>query len=74
MAIQGLKIVIEKAIDAQMDNGGYTEPRMSYVVYLAGWDMILGMAALTALNMLIPTGPKSVTIQLESMALFTFKE
>jgi len=36
--------------------------------------MILGKPALTALNALIPAGPKPVTIQPEGMARFTLKE
>jgi len=47
---------------------------MLYVVHLAGWDMILGKPALTALNALIPAGPKPVTIQPEGMACFALKE
>ena len=57
-----------------MDYGGYTETRMLYVVHLAGWDMILGKPALTALNALIPAGPKPVTIQPVGMACFALKE
>jgi len=73
-AIKGLKHVIEKAWDVQMDYGGYTETRMLYVVHLADWDMILGKPALTGLNALIPAGPKPVTIQPEGMARFALKE
>jgi len=36
--------------------------------------MILGKPALTALNALIPAGPKPVTIQPEGMARFAIKE
>jgi len=57
-----------------MDYGEYTETRTLYVVHLAGWDMILGKPALTALNGLIPVGPKPVTIQPEGMARFALKE
>jgi len=57
-----------------MDYGGYTETRTPYVVHLAGWDIILGKPALTALNTLIPAGPKPVTIQPEGMARFALKE
>jgi len=57
-----------------MDCGGYTETRMPYVAHLAGWDMILGKPALTALNAIIPAGPKPVTIQPEGMARFACKE
>jgi len=57
-----------------MDYRGYTETTMLYVVYLAGWDMILGNSALTALNALIPAGPRPVTIQPDGMALFAPKE
>jgi len=73
-AIKGSKGVIEKACDVQMDYGGYTETRMLYVAHLARWDMILGKPALTALNALIPAGPKPVTIQPEGMARFALKE
>jgi len=73
-AIQGSKGVIEKACDVQMDYGGYTETRTLYVAHLAGWGMILGKPALTALNALIPAGPKPVTIQPEGMARFALKE
>jgi len=73
-AIKGSKGVIEKACDIQMDYGGYTETRTLYVAHLAGWDMILGKAALIALNALIPAGPKPVTIQPEGMARFALKE
>jgi len=73
-AIKGSKGVIEKAYDVQMDYGGYTETRTLYVVHLAGWDMILGKPALTALNALIPAGPKPVTIQPDGMARFAFQE
>jgi len=57
-----------------MDYGAYTETRMLYVAHLAGWDMILGKPAVTALNALIPAGPKPVTIQPEGMARFALKE
>ena len=57
-----------------MDYGGYTETRTLYVAHLAGWSIILGKPALTALNALIPAGPKTVTIQPEGMAPFTIKE
>jgi len=57
-----------------MDYGGYTETRTLFVAYLAGWDMILGKPAFTALNALIPAGPKPVTIQPEGMARFALKE
>jgi len=73
-AIKGSKGVIEKASDVQMNYEGYTETRTLYVTYLAGWDMILGKPALTALNALIPAGPKPVTIQPEGMARFELKE
>jgi len=66
--------VIEKACDVQMDYGGYTETRTLYLAHLAAWDMILGKPALTALNALIPAGPKLVTIQPEGMACFALKE
>jgi len=72
--IKGSKGVIEKACDVQMDYGGYTETRTLYVVHLAGWDIILGKPALTALNALIPAGPKPVTMQPEGMARFALKE
>jgi len=36
--------------------------------------MILGKPALTALNALIPAGPKLITIQPEEMARFALKE
>jgi len=55
LAIKGSKGIIEKACDVQIDYGGYTETRMLYVAHLAGWDMILGNAALAGLNALIPT-------------------
>ena len=58
----------------QIDCGGYTDTRMGYVSHLASWDMILGKAALTALNVLILAGPKAVTIQPEGMACFALKE
>jgi len=45
-----------------MDYGGYTETRTLYVAHIASWDIILGKPALTALNALIPAGPKPVTI------------
>jgi len=73
-AIKVLKGVIEKVCDVQMDYGGYTETRTLYGAHLAGWDMILGKPALTALNTLIPAGPKPVTIQPEGMACFALKE
>ena len=73
-AIKGLKGVIEKECDVQMDYGGYTETRTLYVAHLAGWDMILCKPALTPLNALIPAGPKPVTIQPEGMARFALKE
>jgi len=73
-AIKGSKGVIEKACDVQMDYEGYTETRTLYVAHLAGWDMILGKPALTALNALIPAGPKPVTIQPEGMACFALKQ
>jgi len=57
-----------------MDYRGYTETRMLYVVHLAGWDMILGKLALTALNALIPARPNPVIIQPEGMARFVLKE
>jgi len=72
--IKGSKGVIEMASDDLMDYGGYTETRTFSVVHLAGWDMILGKPALTALNALIPAGPKPVTIQPEGMARFAIKE
>jgi len=55
-AIKGSKGVILKAYDVQMDYGGYMESRTLYVAPLAGWDMILGKPALTALNALILAG------------------
>jgi len=73
-AIKGSKGVIEKACDIQMNYGGYTETRTLYVAYFAGWDMILGKPALTALNTVILARPKSVTIQPEGMARFALKE
>jgi len=73
-AIKVSKGIIEKACDVQMDYGGYTETRTLYVAHLAGWDMILGKPALTALNDLIPAGPKPVTIQPAGMACFALKE
>jgi len=73
-AIKVSKRVIEKAGDVQMDYGGCTETRMLYIAHLAGWDMILCKPALTALNALIPAGPKPVTIQPEEMARFALKE
>jgi len=73
-AIKESKSVIEKACDVQMDYGGYTETRTLYVVHLTGWNMILGKPALTALNTLIPAGPKPVTIQPEGMARVAFKQ
>jgi len=66
--------VIEKACDVQMDYRRYTETRTLYVAHLAGWDKILGKPALTALNGLIPAGPKPVTIQPEGMARLVLKE
>jgi len=57
-----------------MDCKGYTKTRTLYVVDLVGWDMILGKPVLTALNALIPAGPKPVTIQPEGIARFTHKE
>jgi len=69
-AIKGSKSLIEKACDVQMDYGGYMETRTLYVAHLSGWDMILGKPALTALNALIPEGPKPVTIQPQGMACF----
>jgi len=72
-AIKGSKGVIEKACNVQMDNGGYTETRTLYVAHLAGWDMMLGKPALTALNALIPLGPKPVPIQPDRMARFALK-
>jgi len=57
-----------------MDYGGYRETRTLYVVHLASWDMILDKLALTALNALIPVGPKPIIIQLEGMALFVHKQ
>ena len=47
---------------------------MPYVLYLAGWNMILGKPALTALNPLFPAGPKRITIQPERMAPYALKE
>jgi len=73
-AIKGSKGVIEKACDVQMDYEVYTETRTLYVTHLAGWDMILGQPALTALNALMPAGPKPVTIQPQGMARFALKE
>jgi len=72
--IKGSKGVIEKACDIQMAYGGYRETRTLYVAHLAGWDMILSKLVLTALNALIPAGPKPVTIQPEGMARFALKE
>jgi len=72
--IKGSKGVLEKAWNVQMDYGGYTETTTLYVVHLAVWDMILGNPMLTALNALIPAGPKPVTIQPEGMARFALKE
>jgi len=57
-----------------MDYGGYTETRTLYVAHLVACDMILGKPALTALNALIPAGPKPVTIQPEGMAGFSLKK
>jgi len=48
--------------------------RTLYIAHVAGWDMILGKPALTALNALIPAGPKPVTIPPEGMARFALKE
>jgi len=73
-AIKGSKGVIEKTCNVQMDYGGYTDTRTLYVALLAGWDMILGKSALTALNALLPAGQKPVTIQPEGMARFAHKE
>jgi len=73
-AIKGSKGMIEKACDVQMDYGGYTETRTVYVAHLAGWDMILGKPVLTALNALIPAGPKPVSIQPEGMSCFALKD
>jgi len=50
------------------------ETKTLYVVHLADWDMILDKPALTALNALIPAGPKPVTIQPERMARFLLRE
>jgi len=72
--IKRSKGVIENACDVQMDYAGYRETRTLYVAYFAGWDMILGKSALTALNTLIPAGPKPVTILPEGMARFVLKE
>jgi len=72
--IKGSKGFIEKVCDVQMDYRGNTETRTRYVAELAGWDMILGKPALTALNALIPAEPKPVTIQPEGMAHFALKE
>jgi len=66
--------VIEKSCDVPMDYGGYTETRTLYIAHLAGWDMILGKPVLTALNALIPAGPKPVTVQPKGMAHFARKE
>jgi len=57
-----------------MNYEGYTETRRLYLAHRAGWDMILSKAALTALNALIPAGPKPVTNQPEGMAHFVRKE
>jgi len=57
-----------------MDYEGYMETRILYVAHLAGWDMILGKPPRTALNALIPAGPKPITIQPEGMARFALKE
>jgi len=73
-ACKGSKGVIEKVCDVQVHYGGSAETRMLYVVHLAGWDTILGKPALTALNALIPVGPKTVTIQPEGMARFALME
>jgi len=72
--IKGSKDVIEKPSDVQIHYGGYTETRMLYVAHLAGWDIILCKAVLTALNALIPAGPKPVTIQPKGMARFALKD
>jgi len=66
--------VIEKACDVQMYYGGYRETRTLNVAHLAGWDMALCELAVTALNDLIPAGPKPVTIQSEGMVRFALKE
>jgi len=73
-AIKGSKSVIEKACDVQMHYGGYTETRTLYVAYHAGWHIILGKPALSALNTLNPAGLKPVTIQPEGIAPFALKE
>jgi len=73
-AIKGSKSVIEKACDVPMDLGGYTEIRTLYIAHPAGWDMIPGKPALTALNALIPVGPKPITIEPEEMAHVALKE
>jgi len=57
-----------------MDYRGYTGTRTLYIAHHAGWDMILGKPALTALNAVIPAGPNPVTIQPEGMARFALKE
>jgi len=62
------------AFNVQIDYRGYVETRTLYVAHLVGWDMILGKAACTALNALIPAGLKAVTIQPEGMASFASKE
>jgi len=72
--IKGSKSMIEKAWDVQMDYGGYTETRKLYIAHLVGWSMILGKPALTALNALIPAGPKPITIEPEGMARLALKE
>jgi len=72
--IKGSKSVIEKPCDDRMDYGGYTETRTLYIAHFAGWDMILRKSALTALNALIPAGPKPVTIQPEGMGPFALME
>jgi len=72
--IKGSKGMIEKACDVQMGYAGYTEIRTLYAAHLAGWHMILGKPMLTALNAIIPAGPKPVTIQPEGMARFALKE
>jgi len=73
-ASKGLKGVVEKACDIQLNYGGYTKTRTLYIAHLAGGDMIIGKPALTALNALIPAGPKPITFQPEGMAHFALKE
>jgi len=65
---------IEMACDIQMDYGGFTETRAPYISRLAARDMILCKPALTGLDALILSGPKSVTIQPEGMVCFVLKE